>query len=148
MGGADRSSRTPTPNGRVRSREVSITGTRRNEVDVLRPPQRVAHAVQRQVGRLGAGLASRKSPDAPTGSCPIALGTYSVLRGNIMALVSITVTTGATVHGRMLARTGAITLESARSPAPPAAASRNHPCHEAVKTESTAAYAAPGATCQ
>jgi hypothetical protein len=40
------------------------------------------------------------------------LGTYSVLRGNVMALASITVTTGTTVEGRMLARTGAVTLDS------------------------------------
>jgi HD-GYP domain-containing protein (c-di-GMP phosphodiesterase class II) len=40
------------------------------------------------------------------------LGTYSVLRGNVMAQASITVTTGATVDGRMLARTGAVTLDS------------------------------------
>ncbi len=40
------------------------------------------------------------------------LGTNSVLRGNVMALASITVTTGATVDGRMLARTGAVTLDS------------------------------------
>ena len=40
------------------------------------------------------------------------LGTYSVLRGNVLALASITVTTGATVDGRMLARTGAVTLDS------------------------------------
>jgi HD-GYP domain-containing protein (c-di-GMP phosphodiesterase class II) len=40
------------------------------------------------------------------------LGTYSVLRGNVMALASITVTTGTTVDGRMLARTGAVTLDS------------------------------------
>jgi hypothetical protein len=40
------------------------------------------------------------------------LGTNSLLRGNVMALASITVTTGATVDGRMLARTGAVTLDS------------------------------------
>jgi HD-GYP domain-containing protein (c-di-GMP phosphodiesterase class II) len=40
------------------------------------------------------------------------LGTYSVLRGNVLALASITVTTGTTVDGRMLARTGAVTLDS------------------------------------
>ncbi len=39
-------------------------------------------------------------------------GTYSVLRGNVLALTSITVTTGATVDGRMLARNGAVTLDS------------------------------------
>jgi hypothetical protein len=40
------------------------------------------------------------------------LGTYSVLRGNILALASITVTTGTTVDGRLLARTGAVTLDT------------------------------------
>src|SRR5206468_7985697 len=40
------------------------------------------------------------------------LGTTSVFKGNILALVSITVTTGATVEGRLLARTGAVTLDS------------------------------------
>ena len=40
------------------------------------------------------------------------LGTYSTIRGNIMAQASITVTTGVTVHGRTLARTAAVTLDS------------------------------------
>ncbi|MDT7723991.1 MAG: hypothetical protein QOI21_567 [Actinomycetota bacterium] len=40
------------------------------------------------------------------------LGTYSVLRGTVMALASITVTTGVTVDGRTLARTAAVTLDS------------------------------------
>ena len=40
------------------------------------------------------------------------LGTYSVLRGNVLALASITVTTGTTVDGRLLARTGAVTLDT------------------------------------
>jgi hypothetical protein len=40
------------------------------------------------------------------------LGTGSVFAGNIMALASITVTTGVTVHGRALARTGAVTLDN------------------------------------
>jgi hypothetical protein len=40
------------------------------------------------------------------------LGTHSVLRGNIMALASITVTTGVTVDGRTLARTAAVTLDT------------------------------------
>jgi hypothetical protein len=38
------------------------------------------------------------------------LGTGSVFRGNILALASVTVTTGVTVHGRAFARTGAVTL--------------------------------------
>jgi LPXTG-motif cell wall-anchored protein len=41
------------------------------------------------------------------------LGTGSVLAGNILALTSITVTTGATVRGRALARNGAVTLDTA-----------------------------------
>jgi ice-binding like protein/Big-like domain-containing protein len=40
------------------------------------------------------------------------LGTYSIMRGNVMALASITVTTGVTVDGRTLARTAAVTLDS------------------------------------
>jgi uncharacterized repeat protein (TIGR01451 family) len=40
------------------------------------------------------------------------LGTNSTLQGNILALTSITVTTGTTVHGRTLARNGAVTLDT------------------------------------
>jgi hypothetical protein len=40
------------------------------------------------------------------------LGTNSTLRGTIMALASITVTTGVTVDGRTLARTAAVTLDT------------------------------------
>jgi hypothetical protein len=40
------------------------------------------------------------------------LGTNSVFKGNILALASITVGTGATVEGRLLARTGAVTLDA------------------------------------
>jgi hypothetical protein len=40
------------------------------------------------------------------------LGTTSSLTGNILALTSITLTTGASVSGRTLARNGAVTLDS------------------------------------
>ena len=40
------------------------------------------------------------------------LGTGSTFRGNILALTSITVTTGVTIDGRVLARNGAVTLDS------------------------------------
>jgi hypothetical protein len=40
------------------------------------------------------------------------LGTGSLFRGNILALTSITVTTGVTIDGRVLARNGAVTLDS------------------------------------
>jgi hypothetical protein len=40
------------------------------------------------------------------------LGTYSTFKGNIMALASITVTTGVTIKGRALARTAAVTLDT------------------------------------
>jgi Ice-binding-like len=40
------------------------------------------------------------------------LGTYSTFTGNIMALASITVTTGVTINGRALARTAAVTLDT------------------------------------
>jgi hypothetical protein len=40
------------------------------------------------------------------------LGTNSTFSGNILALTSITLTTGATVDGRVLARNGAVTLDT------------------------------------
>ncbi len=40
------------------------------------------------------------------------LGTGSVFRGNILALASVTVNTGVTVHGRAFARTAAVTLDT------------------------------------
>jgi hypothetical protein len=40
------------------------------------------------------------------------LGTASVFRGNILALASVTVTTGVTVHGRAFASTAAVTLDT------------------------------------
>jgi hypothetical protein len=40
------------------------------------------------------------------------LGTGSTFRGSILALTSITVTTGVTIHGRVLARNGAVTLDT------------------------------------
>ncbi len=39
-------------------------------------------------------------------------GTYSILRGNVLALASITLTTGVTVDGRTLAITAAVTLDT------------------------------------
>lgn len=40
------------------------------------------------------------------------LGTNSEFRGTVIALTSVTVTTGATIEGRALARNGAVTLDS------------------------------------
>jgi hypothetical protein len=40
------------------------------------------------------------------------LGTTSVMKGNILALASITLTTGATLEGRALARTAAVALDA------------------------------------
>jgi len=47
------------------------------------------------------------------------LGTYSLLQGTIMAQASITLGTGATLNGRALARTGAVTLDSNPVNVPP-----------------------------
>lgn len=49
------------------------------------------------------------------------LGTNSVLRGNVLALASITVTTGVLVDGRTLARTAAVTLDTDTITRPPTA---------------------------
>jgi len=40
------------------------------------------------------------------------LGTYSVFKGNILAMASITITTGVNLEGRALARSGAVTLDT------------------------------------
>jgi hypothetical protein len=48
------------------------------------------------------------------------LGTHSVVRGNILALASITVTTGVTVDGRALTRTAAVTLDTDKITVPAA----------------------------
>jgi hypothetical protein len=40
------------------------------------------------------------------------LGTNSVFKGNILALTSITITTGVNLQGRALARNGAVTLDA------------------------------------
>ena len=47
------------------------------------------------------------------------LGTNTIFQGTIMALASITGTTGAVLNGRALARTGAITLDSNPVNVPP-----------------------------
>ena len=48
------------------------------------------------------------------------LGTYSDFTGTILALTAVTVTTGVTVHGRALATTAAVTLDTTPSACPPA----------------------------
>ena len=40
------------------------------------------------------------------------LGTNSIFKGNILALTSITITTGVNLEGRALAQNGAVTLDS------------------------------------
>jgi type VI secretion system secreted protein VgrG len=47
------------------------------------------------------------------------LGTNTIFQGTIMALASITGTTGAVLNGRALARTGAVTLDSNPINVPP-----------------------------
>ncbi len=64
------------------------------------------------------------------------LGTGSVFRGNILALTSITVTNSVTVHGRALARNGAVTLDNDTFTSPT--------CAQAVPATTTTTT--PGAT--
>jgi hypothetical protein len=68
------------------------------------------------------------------------LGTGSAFAGNILALTSITVTTGVTVQGRALARNGAVTLDTDTFLAPT--------CDLQVPTTTTSSTTttAPGAT--
>ena len=67
------------------------------------------------------------------------LGTNSLVRGNILALTSITLTTGATVDGSTLARNGAVTLDTNTITRQTCAASTTGP-------GTTAGTAAPGTT--
>jgi uncharacterized repeat protein (TIGR01451 family) len=57
------------------------------------------------------------------------LGTTSIFYGTILAQVSVTVTTGAALNGRALARTGAVTLDSNTmvNPGPPIVGSTQPP---------------------
>lgn len=66
------------------------------------------------------------------------LGTGSVFAGNILALTSITVTTGVTVRGRALARNGAVTLDTDTFVLPT--------CSLSVPTTTTTSTTLPGAT--
>ena len=70
------------------------------------------------------------------------LGTGSVFAGNILALTSVSVTTGVTVHGRALARTGAVTLDNDVFTSPTCDLTTPVTTTTAVGSETTA----PGAT--
>jgi hypothetical protein len=72
------------------------------------------------------------------------LGTGSVFAGNILALTSIAVTTGVTVHGRALARTGAVTLDADVFTAPTCDLVTPVTTTTAVGTATTATTAPPG----
>jgi hypothetical protein len=62
------------------------------------------------------------------------LGTGSTLRGNILALSSITLTTGANSNGKLLARNGAVTLDSGLAGACSVAPAPGPPTVPAVST--------------
>jgi len=46
------------------------------------------------------------------------LGTNSIFKGNVLALTSITITTGVNLEGRALAQNAAVTLDSNTITAP------------------------------
>jgi LPXTG-motif cell wall-anchored protein len=72
------------------------------------------------------------------------LGTGSVFAGNILALTSIAVTTGVTVHGRALARNGEVTLDTDVFTAPTCDLVTAVTTTTAVGTATTATTAPPG----
>lgn len=72
------------------------------------------------------------------------LGTNSTLVGHVMALTSISATTGATVQGSLLARNGAVTLDTNTIINAPCAAATATPTPSATATP--AASATPAAT--
>ncbi len=77
------------------------------------------------------------------------IGTGSAFKGTIIALTSITLTTGATIDGRALARNGAVTLDTntiTRSTCAAAATATPTPTGSATPSATPAATAAPVAT--
>ena len=75
------------------------------------------------------------------------LGTGSVFRGSILALTDITVTTGATLEGRVLARNGAVTLDTNTITRPQCAAGTGaSPSASATPTATASATATPTST--
>lgn len=71
------------------------------------------------------------------------LGTTSVLVGTVLALTSITATTGAVVYGRLLARNGAVTLDSNSMNRPSCTSATSAPA--TTTTPATTTARAPGA---
>jgi hypothetical protein len=74
------------------------------------------------------------------------LGTASTLQGTVLAMQSITATTGAEVDGRLLARNGAVTLDTNRIAVPSCAASTTATSMPAGADTTTAAATASTAT--
>ena len=74
------------------------------------------------------------------------LGTDSVMVGNILALTSITATTGATVHGRTLARNGAVTLDTNVFDEPTCATDIPTTTSSSTTSSSTTSSTTPGST--
>jgi hypothetical protein len=76
----------------------------------------------------------------------VTLGTNSTLRGTVLAQVSITATTGATVDGRLLASNGAVTLDSNHITKPTCAAPTPTPTPTATVTPTPTATVTPTPT--
>ena len=78
------------------------------------------------------------------------IGTDSVFVGSVLALTSVTATTRATVHGRLLARNGAVTLDSntitVAGCAPTATTSTTVPATTSTTAAEATTTTAPGAT--
>ena len=77
------------------------------------------------------------------------IGTGSAFKGTIIALTSITVTTGATIDGRALARNGAVTLDTntiSRSTCTTAATPTTSPAATPTAAPTVGASATPAAT--
>ncbi len=112
----DLGGRTLTPGVYDAASSIGLTGTLTldgqgdpNAVFILRAGSTLTTASASQV--VLAGGARSCNVFWQVGSSAT-LGTGSILRGSILAATSITVTTGVTIDGRVLARTGAITLDS------------------------------------
>jgi type VI secretion system secreted protein VgrG len=114
--GQDLGGMTLTPGVYCFNTSAAVTGTltldgqgNANAVFVFQMGSTLTTATGAAVNLIGAAQATNVYWQVGSSATP---NTGSTVAGNIVALASITLTTGATLHGRALARDGAVTMDT------------------------------------